>query len=179
MGAQGEAGPQGLPGPQGQPGPQGDAGPPGPQGEGGSGSIGSVYMIPGTGGTSGGGYVELPTANGDVSLDVTCNYGGPGDDEAFFFANAASVTTGTTFITVAIDGRPLLAFDDLNYNSGGQDRAFADTGDQGTWPWHGIFTVDESGALARWDVTADGTSTGNCTLLVYATGAGAGTIHHP
>jgi hypothetical protein len=184
-GAQGEAGPQGPQGPageagpQGEPGPQGEAGPPGQQGDPGPGSVGSAYVIPGTGGTLGGGYVELPTADGKLSLYLFCNYGAPGADGNIFFVWDPSVTSGTVLVTVAIDGQPVQAFDDLNYGSGGQDSAsFASTPD-GTFPFHGVFTVDEGSTLTRWDVTATGSLTGDCTALVYATGGGPGVVGQP
>ena len=183
-GAQGDAGPQGLQGPageagpQGEPGPQGEAGPPGQQGDPGPGSVGSAYVIPGTGGTVVGGYLQLPTADGKLSLQLFCNYGAPGADGTDFFALDPSVTTGTVLITEAIDGQPVQAFDDLNYGSGGQEWAPIATPD-GTFTFHGVFTVDEGSALTRWDVTATGSSTGNCTALVYATGGGTGFIQDP
>jgi hypothetical protein len=163
----------GAPGATGDAGAQGDPGAPGP------GSVGTVYTIPGTGGTYIGGYLQLTTASGRVSLIVSCNYGAAGDDEALFSAMSPSVTAGSVLVTVAVEGYPLLAFDDLSYGSGGQDRAFASTGDQGTWPWQGVFTVDEGGTLTRWDITTDGSSTGNCTALVYANGGGTGTTVQP
>ena len=174
MGIPGEAGAMGAPGATGDAGPQGDPGAPGP------GSVGTVYTIPGTGGTYIGGYLQLTTASGRVSLIVTCNYGAAGDDEALFSAMSPSVTAGSVLVTVAVEGYPLLAFDDLSYGSGGQDRAFASTGDQGTWPWQGVFTVDEGGTLTSWNITMDGSSTGNCTAIVYADGAGTTAfIGHP
>ncbi len=131
------------------------------------------------GGVSGGGYLVLTTANGHVELDITCNYGAPGDNSAYFFANDPVVTTGTAQVMVAISGRPLLASNDLNYNSGGQDRAFADTSFQGTWPWHGLFTVNEAGVLTRCDVTVTGASGAEYHAYVFAIGNGTADIRHP
>jgi hypothetical protein len=97
---------------------------------------------------------------------------------AFFFAENPSVSAGSVLVSVAIAGQPLLAFNDLAYNQGGQDRAFATTGNQGTWPWQGVFTVNEGGTLTRWDITVTGSSTGDCNV-VYARGGGAVFIQHP
>jgi len=125
---------------------------------------------------SGGGYLSLVSANNHVEFDITCNYGPPGDNEAFFFANDPSVTAGSVLITEDVDGQALLTFNDLAYNSGGQDRAFAANH---PWPWHGVFTSDEGGTLTRWDVTSIGSAGANCTVIVYTSGGGSGTIHHP
>jgi hypothetical protein len=148
-------------------------------GTGGDGGTAMVYTIPGTGGMWGGGYLVLDTANGDVSLNLTCNYGGPGDDEAFFFANTPSVTAGSVLVTVDIQGYPPEKFDDLSYNSGGQDRAFGSTGYQGTWPWQGVFTTNEGGVLTQWTVTMNGSATGDCTAVVDAIGGGTASVVQP
>ncbi|MCP3167809.1 hypothetical protein [Myxococcus qinghaiensis] len=194
--------PQGEPGPQEQQGSAGDTGPHNPaeprgvaaatgpqktQGVPGAqiaqglavGTDGTAYTIPGSGGMFGGGYLRLLPSSQRFELDVTCGYGFPTDNEAFFFANSPSVTTGTVQTTVAIDGRALLTFNDLNYNSGGQDRAFADTWYQGQWPWHGVFTANDGGTLTRWDITVTRTASGNCLAFVYTTGGGTGSIVHP
>ncbi|MFY0571299.1 hypothetical protein ACN28E_46745 [Archangium lansingense] len=197
--------PQGEPEPQGQQGFEGDTGPHSPAQPQGvptatrpqrlqdslgaqhaqnvqglvSSTDGTVYTIPGSGGMFGGGYLQLQSSNQHFELDVTCGYGFATDNEAFFFANSPVVTTGTVQTTVAIDGRALLAFNDLNYNSGGQDRAFADTWYQGQWPWHGVFTANEGGTLTRWDITMTRTADGNCLAFVYTNGGGSGTIVHP
>jgi hypothetical protein len=147
-------------------------------GLGGSGPVGSMYTSPGMGGTVGGGYLELMSANGHVALDVTCNYGPAGDNEAFFFAMDPSVTPGSIQVTVAVDGQPSESFNDLGYNLGGQDRAFSTTGFQGTWPWHGIFTATEGSTVTRWDITVTGSSTSNCAALVYGGGT-TGTTNQP
>jgi len=143
------------------------------------GTCASTYVIPGTGGISGGGYLELDSANGDVSLNLTCNYGFAGDDEAFFSAGTPSVTAGSVKVTVDIQGDPEETFDDLSFGSGGQDRAFASTFDQGTWPWQGVFTVNEGGTPTQWTVTMNGSATGDCTAIVSAIGGGTATVHHP
>jgi len=77
-------------------------------------------------------------------------------------------------VTVDIDGRSLLAYNDLCYNCGGQDYS-----NLGAWPWHGVFTVDQGGILTRWDITTDGSSTGDCTAIVYSSGAGGSDIVQP
>jgi len=176
QGPSGDAGALGPQGPQGTQGPQGDAGPPGPPG---SGAVGSVYVIPGTGGTFGGGYLTLSSANGDLELQIYCNYGSAGENQTGFFADSPSVTTGSTLVTVDIDGYPLAIYDDLSYGSGGQDHGFSPPNYEGTWPWHGVFTADENGTLTRWDVTSDGTSTGDCTVVVYANAGGNANVVHP
>jgi len=58
-----------------------------------------------------------------------------------------------------------------------QDEAFASLAHP--WPWHGVFTVDEGGTLTRWDVTSMGSSGENCTVIVYTSGGGPGTVVHP
>jgi hypothetical protein len=192
---QGDPGPQGLQGdtsPPGSAGSQGEGNPAGPQAVPGAigsqgdqdaqgvpgvacpGSVGTVYTIPGSGGIYGGGYLQLQSSNLHFELDVTCSYGSAAENEAFFFADSPLVTTGTIQTTVAIDGRALLAFNDLNYNSGGQDRGFP-----GQWPWHGVFTANEGGTLTRWDITVTRTAGGDCLAFVYANGGGTGTIFQP
>lgn len=178
--------------PQGDPGPQGEGDPAGPQmgpgaigsqgaqddqsvpGAACPGSVGTVYTIPGRGGTYGGGYLQLQSSNLHFELDVTCSYGAPTENSTLFFADSPVVTTGTVQTTVAIDGHALLAFNDLNYNSGGQDRGFP-----GQWPWHGVFTANEGGTLTRWDITVTRTERGDCLAFVYADGGGTGTVVHP
>ena len=111
--------------------------------------------------------------HGFLSIDQHANHT---DSVTFFFANKPSVTAGSVLIAVNVDGQALLTFNDLAYNAGGQDRAFASNH---PWPWHGVFTANQGGTLTRWDVTSTGSSGANCTVVVYATGAGKGTIVHP
>jgi hypothetical protein len=147
------------------------------------GEPGVSYNLPGSGGASGGSYLKLVTANSHAELDLTCNYGSPGDTEAFWFADDPSVVAGTIEITNIVDGYPMQAFKDLAYNSGGQDRAFATVADpantQGTRPWHGLFTANEGGVLTQFDVIFTGTATGDCTAVVYTNGGGAGFVQQP
>ncbi len=171
------SGAQGPPGPQGETGATGAQGVAGPVGPG---SVGTVYDLPGSGGVSGGSYLSLLSTNTRAELNITCNYGVVGDTEAFWFANDPSVTAGSIGITNAIDTYLIQSFSDLQYNAGGQDRAFDTTGDQGPRPWHGVFTVNDGGTLSRWDVTFADNASGGCTTIVYANGEGlSGVIVHP
>ena len=182
----GSTGPQGLTGATGATGaigaigvsgPQGLQGPQGPQGA--PAAIATVYVVPGSGGASGGGYLKLVTASSRAELDITCNYGSPGDNEAFWFAGSG-VSAGQIAIINQFDGQPLQAFNDLAFNQGGQDRATVSGNPQlGSWPWHAVFTANDSGALTRWDVTVTGSSGGNCTYVVYAFNGGTAMVVHP
>jgi hypothetical protein len=138
-----------------------------------------VYTIPGTGGSAGGGYLQLNTPSGRAQLNITCNYSAPGDNEAYFFAGP-NVTAGQIAILNQLDGQPLQAFNDLASNQGGQDRATVNgSGQLGAWPWQGVFTVNDGGILTRWDVTVTGSSGGNCTVIAYANNGGAALISQP
>jgi collagen triple helix repeat protein len=176
QGVPGARGPQGVSGAQGPNGAQGVSGPPGPPG---LASVGAAYLIPGTGGTYGGGYLTLETPNSNAKLLITCNYSLVGDNEAFWFAGTG-VAAGQIAITNQLDGQPLQAFNDLAINQGGQDRATVAGNPQlGAWPWHGVFTANDAGTLSRWDVTVTGSAGGNCTVNVFANNGGAATISHP
>lgn len=178
-GAQGSQGIQGIQGVPGLAGVQGLPGPAGAQGAAGPGSVGAVYTIPGTGGVSGGGYLQLNTPSARAQLDITCNYGAPGENAAFFFAGP-NVTAGQIAVVIQLDGQPLLAFDDLAYNQGGQDRATVNgSSELGAWPWQAVFTVNDGGTLTRWDVTVTGSSGGSCTAVVYANNGGAAQVVLP
>jgi hypothetical protein len=112
-------------------------------------------------------------------LLVTCNYGAPGDNEAFWFAGSG-VVAGEIAIMNQLDGEPLQAFNDLEFNQGGQDRATRGGNPQlGAWPWHGVFTANDAGTLSRWDITMTGSAGGDCTAVVYANGGGVANIVHP
>jgi hypothetical protein len=112
-------------------------------------------------------------------LTVTCNYGVPGDNEAYWFAGPG-VVAGEIAITNQLDGEPLQAFNDLEFNQGGQDRATVGGNPQlGAWPWHGVFTANDGGTLSRWDVTVTGSAVGDCTAVVYANGGGVANVVHP
>ncbi len=166
-GVSGEAGPAGI---------QGIAGPPGPPGPG---SVGTAYVIPGSGGSQGGGYLVLTTPSSRASLYVTCNYSLVGDNEAFWFAGSG-VSAGSIAIINQLDGEPLQAFNDLETNQGGQDRATRAGNPQlGSWPWHGVFTANDGGTLTRWDVTTTGSPGGDCTALVYAYNGGTADVVQP
>lgn len=175
-------GPAGKNGTNGTTGPQGPAGPQGPQGTAGSGgSTAAVYTIPGSGGTSGGGYLKVVTANGHAELDLTCNYGFAGDNEAFWFADNPSVTPGSIQILNQVtqtSGTNLQSFNDLGYNLGGQDRAFPPTS-QGTWPWSGTFTAIEGSNVSQFQVTVTGSSGNNCQVSLVSSGLGSASIVHP
>jgi|ERR1700722_477970 len=175
-GPQGLSGVQGVSGAQGPSGAQGVTGPLGPPG---LASVGAAYLIPGTGGTYGGGYLTLETPNSNARLLITCNYSLVGDNEAFWFAGTG-VAAGQIAITNQLDGQPLQAFNDLAINQGGQDRATVGGNPQlGAWPWHGVFIANDAGTLSRWDVTVTGSAGGNCTVVVFANNGGAATISHP
>ena len=131
------------------------------------------------GGSAGGGYLQLTTANNRAALFLTCNYGFPGDNEAFWFATSPSVTAGTVKIFNVVDGRTPQMFTDLQYNSGGQDRAFANTSFQGTWPYHAVFTAIEGTSVSRFDVTVFGSASGPCTVLLYSLNLGSASVIHP
>lgn len=178
-GTPGTPGVQGIQGEQGLPGSAGVQGDTGPQGPVGPGSVGTVYVIPGTGGVSGGGYLQLNSPNSRAELFITCNYGASGDNEAFWFAGSG-VVAGEIAIINQLDGEPLQAFNDLEFNQGGQDRATRGGNVQlGAWPWHGVFTANDAGTLSRWDVTMTGSADGDCTAVVYANGGGAANVIHP
>lgn len=147
-------------------GPKGDKGDRGEMGPTGPGLQGSVFTIPNNA------YLVLPTANGHVTLNVTCNYGSSGDNEVFFFANDSSVTAGSVLINMDLAGQ-VQSFSDLVWNGGGMDRGFPNTGYQGTWPWHGVFTVNERGTLTKWDIFVNGSSGHNCTATIYSFGNGS------
>lgn len=144
----------------------------------GPGLAGSMWTIPGTGGSAGGGYLQLSTANNRASLFLTCNYGFPGDNEAFWFAGSG-VVAGAIKIFNVVDGRTPQMFADLQSNSGGQDRAFANTSFQGTWPYHAVFSAIDGANVTRFDVTVFGSGSGPCTVLLYSTGLGSATVVHP
>jgi hypothetical protein len=182
VGAKGPTGSQGPAGGQGTSGPQGIQGAPGPtgaQGPPGAGFVGAVYVIPGSGGISGGGYLTLSTPSAGAQLTITCNYGSPGDNEAFWDAGP-TITAGNMVIVNQLDGQPLQAFHDLAYNQGGQDQATVNGSAQlGAWPWQAVFTANGGGTLTRWDVTVTGSSGGNCTAIVYANNGGAALVSLP
>jgi hypothetical protein len=136
-------------------------------------------VIPGTGGSAGGGYLQLSTTNNHASLFLTCNYGFPGDNEAFWFATSPGITAGMIRIFNVIDGLAPQMFSDLRSGAGGMDRAFPATSFQGTWPYHGVFSAVEGTSVSRFDVTVFGSPSGPCTVLLYATGLGAATVVHP
>jgi len=174
--AQGATGPTGATGGTGATGPTGatgGTGATGPTGASGPGSVGAAYTIPGSGGISGGGYIVLNSPTSRAQLNITCNYGVAGDNEAFWFAGQG-VTAGQIAITNQVDGEILQAFNELAFNQGGQDRAVLPA-----WPWHGVFTANDGGTLSRWDVTVTGTSGGDCMVVVYANNGGAANIVHP
>jgi hypothetical protein len=138
-----------------------------------------VYTIPGSGGSEGGGYLQLNTPSARAQLNITCNYSAVGDNEAFFFAGP-NVTAGQITILNQLDGQPLQAFADLAYGQGGQDRATVNGSTQlGAWPWQGVFTVNDGGTLTCWDVTVTGSSGGNCTVIVYVNNGGTALISQP
>lgn len=180
QGEQGEQGVQGEQGIQGEQGLQGIQGIQGVQGVEGPGSVGTVYVIPGSGGAYGGGYLELYTANNRATLYITCNYGVPGDNEAYWAAGNPEVLAGDIMIVNQLDGQPLQVFNNLESGLGGQDRAQINGNDQlGDWPWHGVFTANDGGELTRWDVTINGSSGGDCTAIVYANNGGTVNVRHP
>jgi hypothetical protein len=118
----------------------------------------------------------LSTPSARAQLYIACNFGSPGDNEAFFFAGPG-VTAGQIAVLIQFDGQPLLAFDDLATNQGGQDRATVSGNAQlGAWPWQSVFTVNDGGTLTRWDVTVTGSTGGNCTAVVYANNGGTGVV---
>jgi hypothetical protein len=146
-------------------GPKGDRGAAGPQGATGPGLLGHVYTIPN------GSMISLPSANGHLQLEAACNYSFGGDNEVLFFALDTSVTAGSVLVNMDLAGQ-VQSFSDLVYNGGGMDRGFPNTGYQGTWPWHGIFTANERGTLTRWEVFMNGASGQNCTATVFSFGGG-------
>jgi len=158
---------------------QGLPGPAGPQGPAGPGLLGATFTIPGSGGSAGGGYLQLTTPNNHAALFLTCNYGFPGDNEAFWFANSPSVTAGTVKIFNVVDGRTPQMFTDLQFGSGGQDRAFANSSFQGTWPYHAVFSAIEGTSVSRFDVTVFGNGSGPCTVLLYSLNLGSASVIHP
>jgi hypothetical protein len=178
VGAQGPQGIQGIQRIPGVPGLAGAQGTTGAQGPPGPGSVSAVYTIPGSGGTFGGGFLELSTPSARALLTITCNYGSPGDNEAFFTAGT-NVTAGQIAIIDLLDGQPLEAFNDLATNQGGQDRATVNGSTELVWPWQGVFTVNDGSTLTRWDVTVTGSSGSNCTVIVYANNGGAGLVSQP
>ena len=127
---------------------------------------------------AGGGFLNLLTSGGRAELTLTCNYGGPGDSEALWAADG-SVTAGSIKIFNAVDGRPIDAFNDLAGGLGAQDRAFSSTGYQGTWPWHAVFTAVDGTTISRFDVTMNGSPTGDCTVVVVPYNLDSGTVVHP
>jgi hypothetical protein len=181
-GAIGPQGPQGAQGLAGATGPRGATGGQGPQGPTGLGATAAVYTIPGTGGSAGGGYLYINTASGDAQLSISCNYGFAGDNEAFWFSQVPSVTAGSVQIINLVTQTTrtdLQSFNDLAYNSGGQDRAFPASFGQGTWPWTGTFTAIEGTAVSRFEVTVTGSPTGNCQVSLVAIGGGSVSVVHP
>jgi len=152
-------------GPAGPAGRQGPVGPRGPTGETGPGLTGSVYVIPANS------VITFNTANGHVSLNASCNYGSSGDNEVFFSALDESVTAGSVLVNMDLAGQ-VQSFSDLYWGGGGMDRGFPNTSYQGTWPWHGVFTVNEGGTLSRWEIFMNGANGQNCTATVFSFGAG-------
>ena len=172
-GAQGPQGPAGAAGATGATGAQGPQGPQGVQGpQGPTGVSCSAYVLPGTGGTFGGSYLRLTTANLAYELDLTYNYGAVGDTEAFYFADVSGHSATASNV---IDGEPIQYFSSLDYGVGGTDRAVLPGR-----PWHGVFTINEGGTVAHWEVTlADGPG-GNADVVACATGAtGPASVVHP
>lgn len=173
QGLQGVAGLQGIQGSQGLTGPAGPAGPAGP------GLVVTTYTIPGAGGSSGGGYLQLTTPNNHATLFLTCNYGFQGDNEAFWLATGPSIAAGSINIFNVVDGRTPQMFSDLHSGGGGMDRAFANTSFQGTWPYHAVFTSVEGSNVSRFDATVFGSAVGSCTVLLSSFNLGSALVVLP
>ena len=180
-GADGVPGPEGLPGLDGAPGlpglpgPQGEMGPPGPEGPG---SVGTAYFIPGSGGSEGGGYLQLSTPNSRATLYVTCNFVNT-RSQAFWMAGS-DVVAGEITIINQMDGESMAVFNDLDGSPGAQDWAkIGGSDDLGMWPWHGVFAANDGGTLSRWDITLTRSMDDDCTAIVYANGGGEAMVLHP
>lgn len=63
---------------------------PGATGPQGLGATVTVYTIPGSGGISGGGYLVILNTSQHAELDISCNYGFAGDNQAYWFADLRS-----------------------------------------------------------------------------------------
>jgi hypothetical protein len=146
---------------------KGATGPRGTKGPAGPGSVGAVYTVPAS---SSGGYLQLTTAGSDYELDLTCNYGAPGDNETLWFADQSSHSASVveTFIDGGVGG--VYAFPTVDFGQGGTDRV-----NPTSWPYQATFTINEDSGttLTRWDVTATGSSGGACTYTVYQNGNGS------
>lgn len=160
-GASGPAGEQGPAGDQGAAGEQGPAGPTGAVGPAGPGTVGSVYTVDD-------GYLVLDSGNGNEMI-LTCNYGRPSSqNETFWFssATAPAATVLETFNGGGVAG--VYSFSSIAYGGGGTNRV-----NPNGWPYQATVTLNEGGALSRWDVTVAGSQGGPCTFTVYQSGPGS------
>lgn len=139
---------------------------------------GDRFVIPGTGGQWFGGYLSLAAPSGRTEFSVYCNYGSPGANGAGWFAGPG-VTAGDVTIIHRVDGEPMQVFTDLQYNQGGQDQVTRSGSQTLTYPWHAVVLADDGGALTRYDLTVTGSSTGDCTVIVYGLDGGNAVVQQP
>ena len=60
------------------------------------------------------------------------------------------------------------SFPSIAYGGGGTNRV-----NPNDWPYQATVTLNEGGALSRWDVTVAGSQAGPCTFTVYQSGPGS------
>ena len=140
-------------------------------------TVGTRYLIPGSGGTlNRGGYLSILTANGHAQLNITCNRDAPNDTNAYWIAMHPSVTPGSIEVTTAFAGPTgVSSSTDLGYNLGPNFVEFVPFR-----PWKGVFTANEGGTLTRYEVTITGGFAGTtCTVVVYASGGGPAIVVLP
>lgn len=139
---------------------------------------GDVFVIPGFGGTFAGGYLSLSSPSGRTEFSVYCNYGAPGANGAGWFAGPG-VTAGDITIIHRVHGEPIAVFNDLQFNSGGQDQVTQGGSSTLTYPWHAVVIANDGGELTRYELTVTGSNTGNCTVILYGLGDSTALIQHP
>ena len=182
IGPQGDTGPQGVAGSQGSvgaAGPQGSVGPQGNVGAQGPGMTPDVFVIPGFGGAATGGYLAIVSSSGRTVFNVFCNYGGPNGSSANWVAWQSSVDAGEVTIINRVHGEPVVAFADLRYNGGGQDEVTRGGSPSLGFPWQAVVMANDGGEITRYDVTVTGTTTGNCTVILYGLDGGTASVTQP
>ena len=134
----------------------------------------SSYVMPGSV-ASGGSNLKLYTKNGQVRLSINCNYGGTLsiNNAAYWVAENASVTAGSTSIFNNVEGQTFQAFNDLYFGIGAMDAATVPAR-----PWTGVFTAKQGNALSRFEVTvSDKNPRGDCLVTLFSIGLGGVTVY--
>ena len=133
----------------------------------------SSYVMPGSV-ASGGSNLKLYTKNGQIRLSINCNYGGTLsiNNAAYWAAENASVTAGSTSIFNNVEGQTFQAFNDLYYGGGSMDDATLPSR-----PWTGVFIARQGNAMSRFEVTvSDKNPRGDCLVTLFSVGLGSATV---